>query len=258
MDVLVAIPLAALIVVPIGLVAAIPSLRVGDLYLALATLAFAVLIESTYFELPSVNNFDQGVPVPRPQGFGDDLPFYYLLVGCFVVVALLVRNIKRSTTGLELDAMRSSEPATATLGISVVRSKLLAFGLSAFIAGLGGALFATYSRRATPQQFSVLIGVVWLAVVVTWGVRSISGALLAGLTFAILPQLASEHLSGRWLELPTVLFGLGAIGLAREPRGVIHQIVHGPRERRRKRRERRRARADLADTAHPPITVGAP
>jgi branched-chain amino acid transport system permease protein len=258
MDVLVAIPLAALIVVPIGLVAAIPSLRVGDLYLALATLAFAVLIESTYFELPSVNNFDQGVPVPRPQGFGDDLPFYYLLVGCFVVVALLVRNVKRSTTGLELDAMRSSESATATLGISVVRSKLLAFGLSAFVAGLGGALFATYSRRATPQQFSVLIGVVWLAVVVTWGVRSISGALLAGLTFAILPQLASEHLSGRWLELPTVLFGLGAIGLAREPRGVIHQIVHGRRERRRKRRDRLRTRADRAEHDRPRATVGTP
>ena len=141
--------------------------------------------------------------VPRPKGFGDDLPFYYLLVGCFVVVALLVRNVKRSTTGLELDAMRSSEPASATLGISIVRSKLVAFGLSAFIAGIGGALFATYSERATPQQFSVLIGVVWLAVVVTWGVRSIAGALLAGLSFARFPQLVSQHLERRrWLELP--------------------------------------------------------
>ena len=254
MDVLLAIPLAALIVVPVGLVAALPSLRVGDLYLALATLAFGVLIENTYFELPSVNNFDQGVDVPRPQGFGDDLPFYYLLVGFFVIVALFVRNVNRSTTGLELDAMRSSEPATATLGISVVRSKLVAFGLSAFVAGLGGALFATYSERATPQQFSVLIGVVWLAVVVTWGVRSIAGALIAGLSFAVFPQLVSEHLSGAWLELPTVLFGLGAIGLAREPRGVVHQIVHGRRERQRKRRERLAAKQPRSEL---PATVGA-
>jgi branched-chain amino acid transport system permease protein len=258
MAVLVAIPLAALIVVPVGVIAALPSLRVGDLYLALATLAFAVLVENTYFELPSVNNFDQGVAVPRPQGFGDDLPFYYLLVACFVVIALLVRNVKRSTTGLELDAMRSSEPATATLGISIVRTKLVAFGLSAFIAGIGGALFATYSERATPQQFSVLIGVVWLAVVVTWGVRSIAGALLAGLTYAILPQLASEHLSGAWLELPTVLFGLGAIGLAREPRGVVHQIVHGRRER-QQRRSARRAASDRTPPAAPEeLGVSAP
>ena len=244
--IVVAIPLAALVVVPIGLVAALPSLRVGDLYLALATLAFAVLIESTYFELPSVNNFDQGVDVPRPQGFGDDLSFYYLLVVCFLVVALLVRNIKRSTTGLELDAMRSSETATATIGISIVRSKLAVFGLSAFVAGIGGALFATYSGRAAPQQFSVLLGVVWLAVVVTWGLRSIAGALLAGLSYAVFPQLASEHLSGAWLELPTVLFGLGAIALAREPRGVVHQIVNGRRERQAAREQRARARAKPA------------
>ena len=250
--IVVAIPLAALVVVPIGLIAALPSLRVGDLYLALATLAFAVLIESTYFELPSVNNFDQGVDVPRPQGFGDDLSFYYLLVVCFLVVALLVRNIKRSTTGLELDAMRSSETATATIGISIVRSKLAVFGLSAFVAGIGGALFATYSGRATPQQFSVLLGVVWLAVVVTWGLRSIAGALLAGLSYAVFPQLASEHLSGAWLELPTVLFGLGAIALAREPRGVVHQIVNGRRERQAAREQRARARAKPA-----PATVGA-
>ena len=256
MAVLVAIPLAALIVVPVGLIAALPSLRVGDLYLALATLAFAVLVESTYFELPSVNNFDQGVPVPRPQGFGDDRPFYYLLVACFVVVALVVRNLKRSTTGLELEAMRSSEPAAATLGISVARSKLVAFGISAFVAGLGGALFATYSERATPQQFSVLLGVVWLAVVVTWGVRSIAGALLAGLTFAIFPQLASEHLSGAWLELPTVLFGLGAIGLAGEPRGVIHQIVNGRRERKQKRKRKHDARRERDTRSPAPVGVG--
>ena len=110
------------------------------------------------------------------------------------------------------------------------------FGLSAFVAGIGGALFATYSGRATPQQFSVLLGVVWLAVVVTWGLRSIAGALLAGLSYAVFPQLASEHLSGAWLELPTVLFGLGAIALAREPRGVVHQIVNGRRERQAARR----------------------
>ncbi len=241
--IVVAIPIAALVVVPIGLLAAIPSLRVGDLYLALATLALAVLVDNTYFELPSVNNFDQGVDVPRPEGFGDDLPFYYLLVACFLVVALLVRNVRRSTTGLELDAMRSSEQAVATIGVGIVRSKLVVFGLSAFVAGVGGALFATYSGRASPEQYSVLLGVVWLAVVVTWGVRSIVGALLAGLSFAVFPQLASEHLTGAWLELPTVLFGLGAIGLAREPRGVVHQIVHGRRTQERARRQRARLRA---------------
>src|SRR6185437_15371164 len=102
MPVIYAIVLSALIVVPIGMLAALPSLRLGDLYLALATLTFAQLVQNTYFQVQSVNNDDQGVAVPRPVGFTKDLPFYYLLVGCFVVVALVVRNLKRSTTGLEL------------------------------------------------------------------------------------------------------------------------------------------------------------
>ena len=246
MDVLLAVPLAALVAVPIGLIAALPSLRLGDLYLALATLAFAVLVQNTFFELDWVANDGVGIAVPRPKGFGDDLPFYYLLVGLFVVASLVVRNLKRSTSGLELAAMRSSEPATATLGISVERTKLLAFGASAFIAGAGGGLYAVYGGFADPDQYDVLIGVVWLAVVVTWGVRSIAGALLAGLAFAVFPQLVSEHLGSTWRELPTVLFGLGAIGLAREPRGVVHQIVYGHRDRQRRRVERRAARAAVA------------
>jgi branched-chain amino acid transport system permease protein len=235
--VLPAILVAALVVVPVGLLAALPSLRLGDLYLALATLAFAELVQNMYFQLKSVNNFDSGVRVPRPAigpvDFSDDRAFYYLLVALFVVVALGVVNFQRSTTGLTLAAVRSSEPAAATLGISVVRAKLVAFGLSAFIAALGGGLFVSYARIAQPfQAFNSLLGIVWLAVVVTWGVRSVTGALLAGLAFAVFPQLFSEHLSGAWLEVPVMLFGLGAIGLAHEPRGVLHQISQGRRRRR--------------------------
>jgi branched-chain amino acid transport system permease protein len=141
--------------------------------------------------------------------------------------------------------MRSSEPATATLGVSIMRSKLVAFGVSAFIAGLGGALYATYSRRIVPApQFNALIGIVWFAVLVTWGMRSIAGALIAGLSFAVLPELFSEHLHGGWLQVPTILFGLGAIGLAREPRGVMYQIVFGPRNRIARRNAKRAAAPD--------------
>lgn len=239
-NVLAAILVGALVAVPIGLLAALPSLRLGDLYLALATLAFAELVQNLWFQTESVNNFDSGVVVPRPRvgaiSFADDRAFYYLLVALFVVVAIAVVNLKRSTTGLTLAAVRSSAPAAATLGISVTRAKLTAFGVSAFVAGLGGGLYATYAQRAQPaQSFNSLIGIVWLAIVVTWGIRSVAGALIAGLTFAVMPQLFAQHLSGAWLEVPTMLFGLGAIGLAREPRGAMHQIVEGRRKRRARR-----------------------
>ncbi len=236
-SVLVAVVLAALVVVPIGVLAALPTLRVGDLYLALATLAFTQLVQNTYFQEPRISNFGQGVEVPRPSGLGTDRSFYYLLVVCFVIVALLVRNLKGSTTGLNLAAVRSSEAAAATLGINIVWSKFVAFGLSAFIAGLGGGLYASYAGAANMNQFDALIGVVWLTVTVTWGIRSITGALLAGLSFTVLPQLVTDHLSGRWLNLPTLLFGLGAIALAREPRGIVYDVVHRHRRRTTRRRD---------------------
>lgn len=292
---LAAVLIGALVVVPIGLLAALPSLRLGDLYLALATLAFSELVLNTFFQLRWVNNDGSGVRVPRPRAgslsFDGDTAFYYLLVGLFVVIALVIANLKRSTTGLNLSAMRSSEPATVTLGVSLLRSKLTAFGISAFVAGLGGGLFVTYSRLSQPAiSFNTLVGVVWLAVVVTWGVRSIAGALLAGLAYALFPQLFSQYpwviliifglialgvaaqvrrtwavtaarcawlsmwvgavlvATGAWDDVPiigdhvneiaTALFGLGAIAVAREPRGVVHQAVRGFRESRSRRRAR--------------------
>jgi branched-chain amino acid transport system permease protein len=307
MPTLLAVLLAAVVVVPFGLLAALPSLRLGGLYLALATLGFGELVVNTYFQLPSVNNDGSGVRVPRPRfgelSFAGDTAFYYLLVGVFVVVALVVANLKRSTTGLELAAMRSSEPATVTLGISLLRTKLIAFGVSAFLAGLGGGLYVTYTKLSQPAiSFNTIIGVVWLAVVVTWGVRSVAGALLAGLTYALFPQLFAEYPwvllvlfgliflgvanevhrpaaaavaralavamvlgavlvgTGVWDEVPfvddhvneiaTALFGLGAIGVAREPRGVVYQAVRGAREGRARRRAAGRPGPDPgSDTA---------
>lgn len=233
----------ALVAVPIGLLVAGLSLRVGDLYLALATLAFSQLVENLVFTRDDFDNFGAGVEVARPDFLGIDFDdrgnFYILLVIVFCLVAWLLRNLRRSTTGLVLASMRSSPSASSTIGISVVRSKMLAFGVSAFVAGLGGGLFAVTIGRATVNSFNVLIGIVWLAIVVTWGVRSVLGALLAGLLFAVVPQLVSDHLSEAWVDVPTLLFGLGAIALAREPRGVIFDSVNRHRLRRIRREARR-------------------
>src|SRR4029079_11488616 len=115
-----------------------------------------------------------------------DRTWMYLVVALvFGVLALLVVNLKRATTGLVFASIRSSETASATTGISVVRAKLVIFAVSAFVAGLGGALYSTTIGTVTSAAFTVTVGIVWLAIVVTWGVRSVVGALLAGMVFAI-------------------------------------------------------------------------
>jgi branched-chain amino acid transport system permease protein len=202
----------------------------GDLYVALFTLGFGLLMDNLVF---AQNRFDQsgaGVflnrPVLGPIRFDGDRSFLYLGLILFVLLAALARNLRTSTTGMTLTARRSTETGVATLGLSVVRAKLVAFGVSAFIAAVGGGMMACYTLQARPATFDTLTGLIWLAVVVTLGVRSSVGPLLAGLAYVVFPQLISTWSLPQWaLQLPPLLFGLGAIGLAREPRGVVAQTA---------------------------------
>jgi branched-chain amino acid transport system permease protein len=297
----------ALICVPIGLLVAALSLRLGDLYLALATLAFAQLVTYLIFQRSDFDNFNSGVEIARPEFFGinfdDRINFYFLVAIVFCVAALAIVSLRRSTTGMVLTAMRSSETAAATIGISIVRSKLIAFGVSSFIAGLGGGLYAVSFGRATVLSFSVLVGIVWLAIVVTWGIRSVLGALMAAILYVVvspptnklsfilviivvfvlmgmtarligsrviytprgvlaaillyaagitaivllLPIDVKEEidLGTAWDYIPTLLFGLGAVFLARQPRGVLFDVMNRIRLRQLQREAR------LAETAAP-------
>ena len=350
----VAILAGAAVAVAFGLVVALPSLRIGDLYLALLTLGFALFIEQFLGTRAEYDNFGAGLPVPRPFGLGitDRIEMYAVLAIAFGVIGLVIINLKRATSGLVFASMRSSEPASLTSGISIVQAKLILFATSAFVAGLGGALYASVIGSATTRSFNALVGIVWLAIVVTWGVRSVVGALVAGMIFAIAPQrlsiilililvflvggfftrlllakqyrhplgvlamgalvvvavggsawmwddlsnddavsvilvaialaaallvilrvlrirtmprpipiaisvavavvgvvvatqLAGLELGDRAAEVPTMLFGLGAIGLAREPRGVLYDMVNRQRLRRFRDAERQQEDAEL-------------
>ena len=227
---LIALVVAALAVVPVALVVALVAVRLGDLYVALATLAFALLVDNLIFPIHRFDQDGSGIFLARPHMFGihfdGDRSFLYLALVMFVLLSLLVRNLRRSTTGMTLVAIRSSEAGVSTIGHSVVRSKLVAFGVSGFIAAIGGGMMAFYPLRARPGSFATLTGIIWLAVVVTLGVRTSVGPLLAGIVFVSFPQLISNtfHWPHWALQLTPLGFGLGAIGLAREPRGVVAQV----------------------------------
>jgi branched-chain amino acid transport system permease protein len=107
------------------------------------------------------------------------------------------------------------------VGINVVRTKILVSTVAAGIAGIGGGLFALYGGAALPQSFDAVVGLVWFAVLVTNGVRTNNAALAAGLVFVFLPDILNQYLSPRWGSLPTALFGLGAVLLAKNPDGAI-------------------------------------
>jgi len=219
------VPLAAvggaLIAVPMGVIIGLLSIRLGDVYLALVTLTFGLLMENLVFTRGTFTRLGNGVALARPWFAHSDRALSYMGLAVFGVFALVVVNVRRSTTGLALSAVRTSTPAARTLGISVVVAKVLVAGLAAFVAAIGGALLAMSAGIALPSQYTSLVGLVWLAVLVGQGIRSTVAALTAGLSFTLLPGVAQVYLPRSMAPVPTILFGLGAIVLAKYPEGAL-------------------------------------
>ncbi len=238
---LIAVAVAALV----GVLVALPSLRVGGLMLALATLAMAFIADGTVFQIQGVRNGSRGwsvaPPTLGPFDLADDRTLFVVL--CVLVLAgvWLVGNLARSATGRTLFAIRSSEVAAATSGVDPLRSKIVLFAVSAGIAGFAGAWLAVVDSPITNTSAPPLLGLIWLAVAVTFGIRRPGGAVLAGLVYAALPVILvgiGKDWGAPWTVLPdgvrdliadaelaAVLFGLGAISLAREPDGVLAMVT---------------------------------
>jgi branched-chain amino acid transport system permease protein len=221
-----AVLVAAVIVTPVGVLLGLLTSRFGELYIALATLTFGLLVETLVF---TSNRFFQngvGVPMSVPGWATGERAFGYLALAIFVVIALFLVNIRRSTTGLALSAARSSEAASASvLGLSVMKLRVLVCAMSTFVAALGGGLLAMYNLLALPSSYSTFAGLIFIAVLVTIGVRSIVAAVVAGIAFTIGPGLVEAYLPAGWGNLPTIMFGLGAIGLTIDPDGVVTQAA---------------------------------
>jgi len=213
----------------IGVVIGLLTIRLGNLYIALVTLTFGLLMERLVFNLQDFANFGAGVAVARPEFANTDKGFIYFALGVFAIFAVLIVNLRRSTTGLALNAVRWSENASRTMGLSVITMKMLVSGLAAFVAGVGGGLYALSFKQAIPLDYATILGLVWLAVLVTFGVRSNIAALLAGLLFTFSPAFIQTvlKLEAPWSDMPILLFGLGAIALAQNPEGTVHQWAMG-------------------------------
>jgi ABC-type branched-subunit amino acid transport system ATPase component/branched-subunit amino acid ABC-type transport system permease component len=235
-----------------GFVVALPTRRLGGLPLALSTLALAYVGQNLLFQIKTISNGSSGWPITPPSlgSFDTSNPRWMvaLLLALVGLTVWLVHALRTSPTGRAMLAVRSTETGALTSGIAAGRMKLLVFVLSAGIAGFGGVMLAATRGRVTNTDYDVQLGLVWLATTVTLSVRRPAGALLAGIASALLPQaLNSVPQSTYFME---VLFGLGAIGLARNPDGVLSLMAQRTYER-KARAERRAAAAAMAERAVP-------
>jgi ABC-type branched-subunit amino acid transport system permease subunit len=183
--------LASLVAVPLGLLIGLPALRLRGVNLAVVTLAAAFALDALLFNDESFTGGLRGSNIPSPTIFGLDIGIakgdayprvifgvFLLIVVC--LVGLLVARLRNAPAGRMFIAVRSNERAAAAVGIDVARTKLLAFGLSAFIAGLGGCLFAYQQQTISPPSFAVFTSLSLLAVTYVAGVGRIAGAVVAG------------------------------------------------------------------------------
>ncbi len=211
--------IGALVAALVGALIAIPLLRLGGIFLSLGTLAFALVFELVVVPLGWVSGGGRPVRVPRPIGFVDDRAFLALCIVVLVVASIFVILIRRGTTGRYLDALRGSETAAQSIGINPTRIRILAFAVSAGLAGVGGGLLATQKHIATALDFSYVYSLFFVVLVVTLMPRTVEGAINAGIGFALVPEILK--LIGVDAGYQFVLFGLGAITYARHPEGVL-------------------------------------
>jgi branched-subunit amino acid ABC-type transport system permease component len=204
----------------VGALLAIPALRLGGIFLALATLAFALMFESIFVPLDWVSGGVLPTKVPRPTFLESDRTFLLFALALLTVIGIAVILVRKGTTGRYLDALRGSETAATAIGINPARARVIAFALSAGIAGLGGGLLAIQENQANYQaNFQVLFGLLWLVIVVTIGARTVEGAVQAGLAIAFVPEILKAL--GLSPAYQFILFGLGAITYAKHPEGIL-------------------------------------
>ena len=280
MSVLLAALIGAVIAAIVGALFSLPVLRLGGVWLAIATLAFAFFFDQVMVKLSWIGGgrtaLEQGTQVPRPQigliDFGNDKAFLVLAVVVFTVVSIAVIQLREGTIGRTLRALRGSEVAAESIGISPARARIVAFATSAFIAGLGGAMLAMLQENVNYSfNFSPVGALFWLVLVVSLSVRTVEGAAQAGAAFSLFDPLILKGQLFGWIlrsdsRLPGIfpispkwrfiLFGLSAVQFARHPEGLIE---YGKRSFTARLNARLRARDELdtSDTTPEPTPDGA-
>ena len=183
--------IASLAAIPLGLAVGLPALRVRGVNLAVITLATAYLIDDVLTNWVSFGGTEAGLAVPPPTLFGLHLGISYhgayprfifgaVALAIVCLVGLTVARLRRAPAGRMMIAVRSNERAAAAAGIDVGRTKLFAFALSAWIAGLGGCLLAYQGQIVSPTSFSTFTSLGLLAIVMVAGIGRIAGAVIAG------------------------------------------------------------------------------
>jgi branched-chain amino acid transport system permease protein len=187
-----------------GVLLGIPVLRLRGDYLAIVTLGFGEIVRLLMNNLDWLTNGPQGISrIDRPELLGLPLSsprdFFYFLLLLAILAFTLVWRLERSVLGLAWSAVREDQDAARGLGIGTTVVKLLAFGLSAMIAGFVGVVFSAFQRFVSPESFTFWESLAVVLIIVVGGLGNLLGVIAGALVLVVVPELLRSYSDYRML-----------------------------------------------------------
>jgi len=214
------VPLAAVVAGIVGAILGIPCLRVRDDFLAITTMGINFVVEAIFLYIPFFGGAMGIGGISLPVWFGREMTkaeYFVLLLFVFILLTLFDRLLGRSWIGLAWASIREDEQAAETLGVDVVRFKVLAFILGSAIAGLAGGFYAHFLTFIMPQNFGFGQSIVILCMVVFGGIGTRWGPMLGAIILGILPEVARPI-----MEYRTLVYGILLMAMMRfQPGGLL-------------------------------------
>ena len=219
-----ALPLASLGCALLGGLLAIPALRVSGPYLAMITIAFALVVHNGLIEWREVTggaNGLMGIPLPEVGTLDPSLVLALGAVLLMVAALVFYWSLQRSGWGLAMRAVKASEIAARSLGVNPVQTRTLAFALSAGLAGAAGALVAPVLMFINPAAFPFSQSILFVLAVIVGGAGTLFGPVLGALVIVVLPELLADFAEYRLLAFSVLLLAV----LWAAPRGVLGSLA---------------------------------
>ncbi|HEY5637803.1 MAG TPA: branched-chain amino acid ABC transporter permease [Burkholderiales bacterium] len=232
---LISLPTAALFSAAVGVIVGLPALRLKGIYLAIATIAFNVIVEEIITRWEGLTGGNSGLQVKDVVLLGQSVEsptaFYYLCLVITVICCLFMINLLRSPTGRAFVAIRDSEISASCMGVNLAKYKTMSFALSAALTGIAGALYAHKLAFISPEQFNLFVSIEMVTIVILGGIGSLHGAVLGAAFIILLPQ--GIAIAKDWLPpgmaptgLQAVIFGIILIAfIIFEPLGLYGRWV---------------------------------
>jgi branched-chain amino acid transport system permease protein len=187
------IPAGGVVAAFFGILLGFPCLRLKGLYLAMATMSFGVVVEYAVTHWESLTLGVRGISVPAPSFFGYTLgeqwQLFYMTIFFVALLTIAAKNLARTRIGRAFVAIRDRDVAAGIIGVNLTKYKVMAFAISSFYGGVAGGLYSYITAYLHPENFTLLLSVEYIAMIIIGGLGSILGSILGAVFLTVMPDI---------------------------------------------------------------------